>query len=97
MQKAIYQLSLVLGLGTLAVLLIRGYSLMTALQRSGLVLVTVLVILLFAGNFIRWGVNPNTVDVEKKPPTGADDNDDDEDAEPEAIPGGPGEIESGGN
>ena len=97
MKTAIYQLSLIIGLGTLAVLLIRGYSLMTALQRSGLVLVTVLVILLFAGNFIRWSVNPNTVDVEKKPPTGSDDNDDGEDDDPETIPGGPGEIESGGN
>ena len=92
MQSAIYQLSLVVGLGTLAILLIRGYSLMTALQRSGLVLVVVLMILLFAGNIIRWGVTPNSADMASKPP-----DHDDGDDEPEAIPGGPEEIESGGS
>lgn len=94
MQTAIYQLSLVIGLGTLAILLIRGYSLMTALQRSGLVLIVVLVILLFAGNVIRWGVTPNAADAPKKPPIEVDDDDT---GEPEAIPGGPEEIESGGD
>jgi hypothetical protein len=94
MQTAIYQLSLVLGLGTLAVLLIRGYSLMTALQRSGLVLVVVLIILLFAGNIIRWGITPNPADLPKRPPV---EDDADEADEPEAIPGGPEEIESGGD
>lgn len=59
MTSAIYQLSLVIGLGTLAVLLIRGVSLMTALQRSGLVLIIVLILLLLAGTIIRWTVNPS--------------------------------------
>ena len=59
MTSAIYQFSLVIGLGTLAVLLIRGYSLMVALQRSGLVLIIVLVLLLLASTIIRWSVSPD--------------------------------------
>ncbi len=53
MQSVIYQLTLVIGLGTLAVLLIRGVSLQEALIRSGLVLVVVLFLLIIAGNILR--------------------------------------------
>lgn len=80
MQSAIYQLSLVIGLGTLAVLLIRGYSLMTALQRSGLVLVSVLILLVFAGNVIRWSINPGQ---NSDTPSGGETG-----AKPPEIPGG---------
>ncbi|MFB0515245.1 MAG: hypothetical protein ACETWG_01425 [Candidatus Neomarinimicrobiota bacterium] len=58
MQSAIYQLALIIGLGTLAVLLLRGMSLLTALYRSGLVLGAVLLILLVAGNILRLGMRP---------------------------------------
>ncbi len=58
MQSAIYQLSLIIGLGTLAVLLLTGKSLLTALYRSGLVLVAVLFILIIAGNILRLGMRP---------------------------------------
>jgi len=58
MQSAIYQLALIIGLGTLAVLLLRGMSLLTALYRSGLVLVAVLFILIIAGNVLRLGMRP---------------------------------------
>lgn len=60
MQNAIYQFSLIIGMGTLAVLLIRGYSLMIALQRSGLVLIIVLIVLVFAGNVIKFGIQPGS-------------------------------------
>ena len=81
MQSAIYQLSLVIGLGTLAVLLIRGYSLMTALSRSGLVLVTVLILLVLAGNVIRWSIHPGqNLNEPSRGDSGSD--------SPEQIPGG---------
>ena len=56
MQAAIYQLALIIGLGTLAVLLIRGFDLLTALFRSGIVLMGVLIILVIAGGILRLGV-----------------------------------------
>lgn len=56
MQSAIYQLTLVIGLGILAILLIRGYSLQEALVRSGLVLVAVLFLLIIAGNILRFSM-----------------------------------------
>lgn len=58
MQSAIYQLALIIGLGTLAVLLIRGFPLLTALFRSGIVLMGVLIILVIAGGILRLGVQP---------------------------------------
>lgn len=84
MTSAIYQLSLVIGLGTLAVLLIRGVTLMTALQRSGLVLIIVLVLLLFAGTIIRWTVNPSQ-NPEFGPEAESEESTEPED-EPEQIP-----------
>jgi uncharacterized membrane protein len=56
MQSAIYQLALIIGLGTLAVLLVRGYTLVEALYRSGFVLVAVLILLIVAGNILRLGM-----------------------------------------
>ncbi len=58
MQSAIYQLTLVIGLGTLAILLIRGVSLPEALVRSGLVLVVVLFLLIIAGSILRLSMRP---------------------------------------
>jgi multisubunit Na+/H+ antiporter MnhC subunit len=62
MQSAIYQLALIIGLGTLAVLLIRGFPLLTALFRSGIVLMGVLIILVIAGGILRLGVQPKEAD-----------------------------------
>lgn len=62
MQAAIYQLALIIGLGTLAVLLIRGFPLLTALFRSGIVLMVVLIILVIAGGILRLGVQPKGED-----------------------------------
>ena len=45
----IFQLALVIGLGILALLLLQGHSLITALFRSGVVLVVVLFLLAIAG------------------------------------------------
>ena len=56
MQSAIYQISLIIGLGTLAFLLLRGYSLLTALFRSGIVLMAVLIVLIVAGGILRMGM-----------------------------------------
>lgn len=53
MYTAVYQLSLVVGLGILAVLLLRGYSFMTALFRSGLVLIIVLFLFVVVANLIK--------------------------------------------
>lgn len=92
MQSTIYQLSLVVGMGTLAILLIRGYSLMIALQRSGLVLISVLMVLLFSGVIIRWSVQPK--------PLGEDDSLDigeDKFLSPEQIPGELGEDDNSGS
>ncbi len=65
MQSAIYQLTLVIGLGTLAVLLIRGVSLQEALIRSGLVLVVVLFLLIIAGNILRLSMRPRETEEEE--------------------------------
>jgi len=53
MQAVIYQLTLVMGLGTLIVLLLRGYSLQASIIRSGLVLVAVLILMIVAANILR--------------------------------------------
>ena len=65
MQSAIYQLTLVIGLGILAVLLIRGYSLQEALVRSGLVLVAVLFLLIIAGNILRFSMRSRGTEEEE--------------------------------
>ena len=82
MQSAIYQFALIVGMGTLAVLLIRGYSLMIALQRSGLVLIIVLIVLVMAGNMIKWGIQPGSNLDEPSP------RPDDDEKPPDQIPGG---------
>lgn len=58
MQAAIYQLTLVIGLSTLAILLVRGVSLQVALVRSGMVLVVVLILLIIAGSILRLSMRP---------------------------------------
>ncbi|UCH09886.1 MAG: hypothetical protein JSU61_11825 [Fidelibacterota bacterium] len=67
MQTVIYQLALIIGLGTLAILLVRGYPLLTALYRSGFVLVAVLILLIVAGNILRLGMRSKVQ--EEEPPT----------------------------
>ncbi len=64
MQKAIYQFTLIIGLFTLAILLIRGVSLQQALIRSGLVLVAVLFVLIIAGNILRLSMRPKETEEE---------------------------------
>ena len=56
MISAIYQLSLVISMAVLAVLLLRGYTLFSALTRSAVVLVAVLFVLIIAGNILRWSL-----------------------------------------
>jgi len=67
MQKAIYQFTLIIGLFTLAILLIRGVSLQQALIRSGLVLMAVLFLLIIAGNILRLSMRPK--ETEEEPTT----------------------------
>ena len=67
MNAAITQLALVLGLGTLAVLLIRGMSLMTALFRGGIVLIAVLLLFVIAGNILRVSLPLRRVPKRKAP------------------------------
>lgn len=64
MQAVIYQLTLVIGLGTLVILLLRGYGLQEALTRSALVLVAVLFILIIAGNVMRLSLRQRERDLE---------------------------------
>ncbi len=63
MQAAIYQLTLVIGLGTLVILLLRGYGLQESLTRSGLVLVAVLIVLVIAGNVMRLSLRQKAEDL----------------------------------
>ncbi len=64
MLSAIYQLALVIAMGVLAILLIRGYTLLTAIYRSGMVLVIVLFLLIIAGNILRWSIYAKQMPVE---------------------------------
>ncbi|MCH7858168.1 MAG: hypothetical protein IID14_00540 [Candidatus Marinimicrobia bacterium] len=57
MISAVYQLSLVISMAVLAVLLLRGYTLFSALTRSAVVLVAVLFLLIIAGNILRWSLH----------------------------------------
>lgn len=70
MISAIYQLSLVISMAVLAVLLLRGYTLLTALYRSGLVLVAVLFLLIIAGNILQWSIQARQMGLEnqRQPP-----------------------------
>lgn len=70
MLSAIYQLSLVISMAVLAVLLLRGYTLLTALYRSGLVLVAVLFLLIIAGNILQWSIQARqlTLEDQEQPP-----------------------------
>ena len=61
----IFQLALVIGLGILALLLIRGTSLGTALFRSGVVLVVVLFLLAIAGKI--WQLSIQRREATEKP------------------------------
>lgn len=76
MISAIYQLSLVISMAVLAVLLLRGYTLLTALYRSGLVLVAVLFLLMIAGNILRWSIQVRqlTSENQEQPPEPVKDN-----------------------
>ncbi|MEE9466676.1 MAG: hypothetical protein V3W14_13995 [Candidatus Neomarinimicrobiota bacterium] len=54
MNTASYQLALLIGMGTLATLLIRGMSLMTAVYRSVVVVLIMLGLLIVAGFIVSW-------------------------------------------
>ena len=59
MQSALHQLAMVIGVGTLGVLLLRGYSLTTALFRSGIVLILVMILLIIANAILSWIMTPS--------------------------------------
>ncbi len=54
MSSTIYQMTLIIGMGTLITLLIRGMSLGIALYRSMVVILVRLGLLLVAGFIVRW-------------------------------------------
>ncbi len=54
MNATIYQMTLIIGMGTLITLLIRGMSLGIALYRSVVVILVMLGLLLVAGFIVRW-------------------------------------------
>ncbi len=54
MSSTIYQMTLIIGMGTLITLLIRGMSLGIALYRSVVVILVMLGLLLLAGFIVRW-------------------------------------------
>ncbi len=54
MSSTIYQMTLIIGMGTLITLLIRGMSLGIALYRSVVVIMVMLGLLLVAGFIVRW-------------------------------------------
>lgn len=56
MLSAIYQLALVISMAVLAMLLVRGYTLIEALYRSGVVLIVVLFILTISGKLFYWSI-----------------------------------------
>lgn len=58
MQSALYQLAMVIGVGTLGVLLLRGYSLTIALFRSGMVLIISMIMLIMANALLSWIMTP---------------------------------------
>lgn len=58
MSSTIYQLTLIIGMGTLITLLIRGMSLGIALYRSVVVIMVMLGLLLVAGIIVKWATIP---------------------------------------
>ena len=58
MSSTIYQLTLIIGMGTLITLLIRGMSLGIALYRSVVVIMAMLGLLLVAGIIVKWATIP---------------------------------------
>ena len=58
MSSTIYQLTLIIGMGTLITLLIRGMSLGIALYRSIVVIMAMLGLLLVAGIIVKWATIP---------------------------------------
>ncbi len=54
MNATIYQVTLIIGMGTLITLLIRGMSLGIALYRSVVVILVMLGLLLVAGFIVKW-------------------------------------------
>ncbi len=60
MSSTIYQLTLIIGMGTLITLLIRGMSLGIALYRSVVVILVMLGLLLVAGFIVRWATIART-------------------------------------
>ncbi len=58
MSSTIYQLTLIIGMGTLITLLIRGMSLGIALYRSVVVIMAMLGLLLLAGIIVKWATIP---------------------------------------
>lgn len=76
MQSALYQLAMVIGVGTLGVLLLRGYSLTTALFRSGIVLITAMIMLLMANALLSWIMTPTVRNDKDFIPTDIVTNDD---------------------
>lgn len=81
MQSALYQLAMVIGVGTLGVLLLRGYSLTTALFRSGIVLITAMIMLVMANALLSWIMTPTVRNDKDFIPTDIVTNDDRENSE----------------
>lgn len=82
MQAVIYQLTLVMGLGTLIILLLRGYSLQASIIRSGLVLVAVLFLMILAANILRVSMRTRNLESLSEElstePLAGEENEDDE-------------------
>ena len=70
MNAAIYQLALIIGMGTLAILLMRGMSLLTAIYRSALVLGIMFAILIVSGIVVSWATTrrPQPRDIDESHP-----------------------------
>lgn len=64
MNSTIYQLTLIIGMGTLITLLIRGMSLGIALYRSVVVILVMLGLLLVAGIIVKWATIAKPKDTE---------------------------------
>lgn len=69
MQSAMHQLAMVIGVGTLGVLLMRGYSLTVALFRSGIVLIIAMIMLIIANALLAWIMTPTVNNDRNRIPT----------------------------
>ncbi len=69
MQSALHQLAMVIGVGTLGVLLLRGYSLTIALFRSGIVLIIAMIMLIMANALLTWIMTPTVNNARGNIPT----------------------------